>query len=43
VNIVGRTAWAERFDRLTEMVGADGQAARRALRLPSPTVPPASG
>jgi hypothetical protein len=43
VTIVGRTAWAERFDRLTELVGADGQAARRALRLPGPTVPPAAG
>jgi hypothetical protein len=43
VTIVGRTAWAERYNRLTELVGADGQAARRALRLPSPTVPPAAG
>jgi Peptidase A4 family len=39
----GRTAWAVHLDRLAEMVGADGQAARRALRLPSPTVPPAAG
>jgi hypothetical protein len=38
-----RTAWAVRLDRLAEIVGADGQAARRALRLPSPTVPAAAG
>ncbi|MFZ0388686.1 MAG: G1 family glutamic endopeptidase [Solirubrobacteraceae bacterium] len=43
VNIVERTAWAVRFDRLTEMVGVDGQAARRALRLPSLTVASAVG
>jgi Peptidase A4 family len=39
VTAVGRTAWAVRFDRLAELVGADGQAARRALRLPSPLMP----
>lgn len=39
----GRPAWAVRFERLAELVGADGQAARRALRLPSPAGPAASG
>jgi Peptidase A4 family len=39
VTAVGRAAWAVRFGRLAELVGADGQAARRALRLPSPMVP----
>jgi hypothetical protein len=38
-----RTAWAVRLERLAEAVGDDGQAARRALRLPSPTVPAAAG
>jgi peptidase A4-like protein len=41
--IEGRTAWAERFNRLTAALGADGQAARRALGLPSHPVPPARG
>jgi hypothetical protein len=35
----GRTAWAVRCDRLAEMVGADGQAVRQALRLPNPAAP----
>jgi hypothetical protein len=43
VTTVGRTAWAMRYERLAETVGADGRAARRALRLPSPTVPAATG
>jgi hypothetical protein len=43
LNIVERTAWAVRFDRLTQMVGVDGQAARRALRLPSLTMASAVG
>jgi Peptidase A4 family len=43
VTAVGRPAWALRYERLAETVGADGQVARRALRLPSPMVPTAAG
>ena len=34
--ITRRFAWTERLDQLANTVGADGQRARRALRLPSP-------
>jgi hypothetical protein len=40
---VDRTVWAMRFARLAEQVRTDGQAARRALRLPSPMVPSSAG
>jgi hypothetical protein len=43
VAAAARTAWAVRLERLAEAVGRDGHAARRALRLPSPTVPAATG
>jgi hypothetical protein len=43
VKAAGRTAWAVELERLAEMVGAAGQAARRTLRLPSPMVPAAAG
>ncbi len=32
-----RTAWGLQFERLADLVAAESQAARRALRLPSPT------
>jgi hypothetical protein len=38
VTVVGRTAWALQFERLSEVVGAGGQAARRALGLPGRAV-----
>ena len=43
VTAVGRTAWAVRFDQLATLVVADGQAARRALRLPRPMMPASTG
>jgi hypothetical protein len=36
---LARAAWVGRFARLAVLVGSDAQAARRALRLPSPMVP----
>ena len=43
VTAVGRTAWAVRFGRLAQRVGADAQTARRALRLPQPMLPASAG